>query len=386
MRKIVELELLSPFMSGGARIADNFFESEQFIRGSVIRAAFANELLLQCPFADKPDSKGRYNYIEPKDEGCKSCENYKICESFSDMYFSFAYPKNSFPAPFTSKACKTCGTRHPLKDTVLESLNLECSECKSGLKRMENLKGFIKKTERADEGYYAQVTVPFVLTTHTAIDYNSHTSLDGKLYSVRAIEKGVHFTAEIDDLDSGLIKENKIIYAGKYSSAGYGKIKIVNITDSNEITSEGVCEKINSFQSRFNTDDKATILFTSDAILGFKFDADDDKCKTKDEYIKLWQEALFGENCSCIKVEKVFAETQLYKGYDTSKKWGEWRKGEPQLLILKGTSILVSIAKDSREQAVKTLTGLEQSGIGEKTKDGFGQISVCHEIHKLGVD
>ena len=79
MRKTVEFELLDPFFSGGVRIADNFLESEGFIRGSVLRAAFTNDILLQCPFADEPSKDGKLNFVEIKDKDgkCESCPNKK---------------------------------------------------------------------------------------------------------------------------------------------------------------------------------------------------------------------------------------------------------------------------------------------------------------------
>lgn len=385
MRNLVEFELLSPFMSGGIRIADNFMESESFIRGSVLRAAFAGEILLECPLADMPSKEGLLNYIELKDENgqCLNCENRGICQKFSDMSFSFAYPENSFPAPFTARVCKVEGTKHSIQDTIVQNGRLQCSDCESGLKRMESLKGFITKSAvRFD--IYDKISIEKTLSTHTAINYDTHTAEDSKLYSVKAIPKGKIFTAEIDDCDTGMLYEGKIIYAGKYSSAGFGKMRIKSIKKAPEITDETVSDNINKFQTSLGSSasGKATILFLSDARLDIPSATDG---MSDEEYINIWQKALFGTLDCPIQTEKVFAETQLYSGYDTSRKWNCWRQNDPDFLILKGTSVLVNIVSGREAEAIQLLTELSNNGIGIKTKDGFGQIAVCHEIHRLGV-
>ena len=61
VKQKVKFELLQPVMCGGIRVENNFFESEEFIRGSVLRAAFANSILLECPFADSQSADGKYN-------------------------------------------------------------------------------------------------------------------------------------------------------------------------------------------------------------------------------------------------------------------------------------------------------------------------------------
>lgn len=48
------------------------------------------------------------------------------------------------PAPLTSKVCKAYEDEHPIKDIIAGAEKIECSECKTSIKRMEDLKGFIK--------------------------------------------------------------------------------------------------------------------------------------------------------------------------------------------------------------------------------------------------
>ena len=149
MKQKVKFELIQPLMCGGIRIAENFLESEPFIRGSVLRAAFANLILLECPLADQVTSDGKHNYIELKDPDgrCMDCPRRNICEKFGEMTFSFAYPDDSFPAPLTAKQCKKCGTTHPIKDILVEDTELHCDKHENSdaaARRMENLKGMCR--------------------------------------------------------------------------------------------------------------------------------------------------------------------------------------------------------------------------------------------------
>lgn len=379
MRKKVEFELLSPLITGGIRIADNFLESEPFIRGSVLRAAFANEILLECPLADQPGRNGELNYIEEKDPDgkCSGCPNQKICRAFSDMYFSFAYPADSIPAPLTAKVCKAAGLLHRLQDTVVQNGRLQCPDCQAGLKRMESLKGLI----RQENGAYASVRINSVLTTHTAINYDTHIADDGKLFTIKAIPKGLIYTAEIDDCDTDFLCTGKVIYVGKYASAGYGKLRIRFISDVQARTAEQTADDIRKFQNDLHAPNQAALLFCSDAVLEIPADH---AVLPDEEYLRIWQKALFGSETS-VAVEKVFAETQLYSGYNTARKWGEWKDRQPTLLVKKGTSVLLHITEGSEQAAYAALNRIAANGIGQRTKDGFGAVSVCHPLHRLGV-
>lgn len=390
MKKRIVFELLSDVMAGGTRTVTNFLESENFIRGSVLRAGFVSDILLECPIYETYSSENnRNNWIELKDKDgeCRNCLKKNICEKFSEMTFTFAYPEGSFPAPFTSRVCKKCGTNHPLQDTIIDSGRILCGSCNGKIRRMENLKGFVKETE---EGFKT-VKVEKSISVHTAINYNSKTALDGSLFSVNAIKKGQLFTAYIDDKDTGMLSEGKVIYVGKYSSSGFGKIMIKKITECEETN---IKDEITEFNEQFgnvllngkplNESGRTYVplLLLSDA----KFDFGDGfkKVKTNKEYMQLWQEKLLGSN-SRLRLEKVFAENSFYKGFDTSAEWGNWEKEKPEILTLKGTSFLVSYEKNDIN-ALDELNKIKANGVGNDTINGFGEISVCCKLHKLGVN
>lgn len=379
MRKRIEFELLDSLMCGGVRVADNFLESENYIRGSVLRAAFASEILLECPLADCKGKNGENNFIELKepDGRCSCCPKRKICSSFSDMFFSFAYPMGAMPAPFTAKTCKTAGLYHRMQDTICQrDRRLICADCTNGLKRMETVKGLIR-----DNGLrYENVRINRTLSTHTAIDYNTHTAEEGNLYTVKAIPKGITYTAVIDDRDSDLIAVGNVIYVGKYSSNGFGKMRICSAHELELVTEEKIEEDIHDFQEKLNEPNKASLLFMSDSLLDFP---QSNKVLSTKEYINLWQKAILGDDETSLRVDKVFAETELYSGYNTSREWGNWKDDKPILLVKKGTSVLLDVIDINR--AVTVLKELIENGLGKRTSDGFGEVAVCHPIHRLGV-
>ncbi len=382
MKKKIVFELLSDVMTGGTRTVTNFLESENFIRGSVLRAGFVSDILLECPLYDTYSSENsRNNWIELKDKNgkCLSCSKKEICEKFGEMTFSFAYPEGSIPAPFTTRVCKKCGTDHSLQDTIIDSGRISCSECTGKIRRMENLKGFVNVSENK----FRSVKVKKSVSVHTAINYNSKTVLDGSLFSVNAIKKGQLFTAYIDDKDTGMLSEGKIVYVGKYSSSGFGKLVIKEIGKYEETDME---KDISEFNEKFagitvSGRTYVPLLLLSDA----KFDFGDSfkKVRTNREYMQLWQDKVFGVN-SKLKLEKVFAENTFYKGFDTSAEWGNWEKERPEILTLKGTSFLISYKKNDRD-AFDELIKIKSTGVGKDTINGFGEISVCCKLHKLGV-
>lgn len=386
MKQRVELELQSDLMCGGVRVSDNFLESEPFIRGSVLRAAFAKQILLECPLGDVPSPDGKLHYVMVKDADgiCADCPKRKVCEKFSEMRFSYAYIDGAFPAPFTARVCKTCGTAHPVQDTLVCGGMIRCSGCTDGLKRMESAKGFWK----AENGAYRQVKPKIHLTTHTGIDRYTDTAKKGSLFSIRAIQKGTHFEAVIDDAGTDLLSVGDVLYCGKYASNGFGKLKIVKLTPEPECTAETLKARLDKFQNRFrkekpDAENDTALLFLSDACVEMNSSME---ILTDDAYTRQWEKALFGDGNLPFRLKTIVAETQLYSGYDTSQKWGEWRAKTPELHLLRGTSVLLEIQKDRYEEAVQLLLKLQENGIGKKTADGYGQIAVCHEIHCKGVE
>ncbi len=384
VKQKVTFELLQPLMCGGIRVADNFLESESFVRGSVLRAAFANRILLECPLADQVTPDGKHNFITLKDPDgrCQNCPHRAVCAAFGSMTFSFAYPMDSIPAPLTAKVCKKCGTSHPIKDVLVQEGALRCNLHgeDAAASRMESLKGLIRMEGETIE----RVHVPMTLSTHTAIHYSSHTADDGSLYSVNAVRKGQTFTAIIDDCDTDLLRIGDLLYVGKYASCGFGKMRITALQPVRDVSAEEIAARIAAYNHRFASERLVSLLLLSDACpLEVPVS---DMVLTNEAYLQHWTQALFGTDALPFTLEKIFTEVQLYSGFDTASSWKNWKKKQPQLQLLKGTSLLLRVKDGCMEEAVDLLTAWQRTGIGKQTENGFGQIAVCHPIHCIGVN
>ncbi|MBP1549633.1 MAG: hypothetical protein J6A05_06475, partial [Oscillospiraceae bacterium] len=326
MKKLVKFRFESDVICGGIKTNNNFIKSVDIINGAVLRAAFANDILLDCKFADEAVDGKKYQVVYRKQK-CEGCKHENVCKKFSDMTFSFLIPENSMPAPFTARTCKAHGTAHPIMDTVMESGMLRCKGCGG---RMENLKGII------DRDTFSTVRIPHSSTTHTAINHNTRTAKTGSLFSVEAIRKGCIYECEIDDLDSGMLCEEKVVYIGKYSSSGFGKIKIISIEDVAEYDVEKTVDEFNEKFKEKEGLNYASVLFLSDAKLDIN--QTDNTPKTETEYREIWKERLFGKDAP-VEVEQVYAQNYMYNGYEMSS--GEY-KVVPEMLTEKGSSIKVS--------------------------------------------
>lgn len=375
MKKIVEFLFESNVMTGGVKTNNNFLVSKDYISGAVLRAGFANDILLECKHYNK-EFNGKKHFVEYRDSECDDCSNVNVCENFSKMYFSFLFPKDTVYAPLTMKACKAYGTEHSVKDVVWDSTGLNCSECDKKNNRMENMKGFInRKTLK-------EYKVKRSISTHTAINYSTRTAKSGSLFQIDAIKRGETFCGIIDDKESGLLEVGKTIYIGKYSSNGFGKIKIVEISD---YKAEDIETRIEKFNSKFSEDKNklhASILFLSDAKL-FEQQLTSEPLTTE-EYKSQWKKCIFGNN-DIIQLEKVFAQNFLYSGYDTSSTNGVWQK-DPEVHTQMGSSILISFDESQRDKAIELLKEIEECGVGKDKNAGFGQVEVCSKLHMIGVN
>lgn len=373
-KKQYDVMLCGPVMVGNQRIADNFLESESFIRGSVIRAGFAKQIAYSCPLSEEERSVGGgFFMIEQKSEsGCADCEYSEICRNFSEMYFSYVFPQSSMPAPFTGRICKKAEDEHPIQDILIpfDSPYVVCDKCPEGEGRMENLKGFVRTTDGEN---WRCIKVQKQLSTHTSIMSESRTARDHTLFSINALCPNQPFYMIIDDLGTGLAEKFGTIYIGKYSSNGYGKIKL---TECLEQSVSPLTERVAAFQEKAKDDYLLSVLFLSDMRVSIP--------QGKRLILTEWEKLIFGDEDLPFTLEKIYTETTLYSGYDTARKWGQWRDSVPDLLLKMGTSLLLKIKDGRREEALALLERSEETGIGERCKDGYGQISVCHPLHTIG--
>ena len=370
-KKQYHVMLCGPVVVGNQRIADNFLESESFIRGSVIRAGFAKQIAYTCPLTEEERQNGGGMFmIEQKSEQkCAGCHYAEICRRFSEMRFSYAYCKDAVPAPFTARVCKKEEEKHPIQNILLPSGNpqIKCHACEG---RMESLKGFIFMT---NAGNWERVKVQKQLSTHTSILAENQTAREHTLFSINALCGGQSFYMTIDDCGTGLAELFDTIYIGKYSSNGYGKIRFAEQAVQN---TQPLSERVAAFQARAKDESLLSVLFLSDMRMTIP--------QGKRLILSEWEKLIFGSEDLPFTLEKIYTETTLYSGYNTAREWNRWRDAVPDLLLKMGTSLLLCINDGRRDEALAILGQLEKTGIGERCSDGYGQIEVCHPLHAIG--
>jgi CRISPR/Cas system CSM-associated protein Csm3 (group 7 of RAMP superfamily) len=385
-RKYVEFMLESDVMTGGVRNAHdrNFLVSENVISGQVLRAAFANDVLADCLYAGE-EVDGKANFVAYRGkEACEDCKNADVCRKFSDMSFSALMKENSLPAPFTLRVCKT-DRSHPLMDTIAGSGKLKCPEClkntatvTSATGRMENAKGFV---DRDGNGL---VKPKRGASMHTSVDPYTGTVVNGNLFSVESLGRGQVYCGMIDDCGSGMLYEGAVIYVGKFSSNGFGKLRITKISQPEE---RDVLSAIDDFNARFGEKlaEKygggkrfAAVLLTSDAKLDI---ASAGGIMSSEEYRAAWEKALFGGKS--IRLEQIYAQTFTWSGYDTSSSGtpADGAHKPTELITEKGTSLLVSFPEGEEDSLVR----LEREGVGADRNIGYGEVLVCGKLHSLGI-
>lgn len=404
----VNLLLESPLIVGGHRLVNNVFYSLDYITGSILRAAFVRQILLNCPIFNekKDDGSGRYNYVYIRDEEyCRNCGCFKLCRDFSSIKFSFFYPEGAEIIPLTSKKCKEFDD-HCFIDSIAGTAGTEPKQCKAKNcqdpeRRLEYKKGFRKG------GTFTSLHNKRSNYTKTAIDPYTRRAKDNYLYSINAIDEGVMFEGSISlpeslNFEDILVfcdrtgdEENKpLLYVGKRSSSGFGKVSINNFCEieKRETDFKKSLEEFNirilknKFQNGNPSKTYIPILFTSDAKLEIETLPGLGSPRTNKEYLEIWNELIFGGSESIFSVEEVYAEHDYYKGFDTSIKPEELMKNkrtQTQILTLKGTSLLLSSEKEI-DEIVDALKELQNKGVGKETDNGFGEIEVCNILHVKG--
>lgn len=402
------LILNSPLIICEEKVDSNFIKSVDYIPGNRVRAALAKEILLQCPIFKKDEKQyGKYNWVCIRDEErCKKCDFFKLCDNFSKIRFSFFYPEGTQVSPLSAgryKCPKCKGFKDGLiiKDNNSFENKERCEICEG---RTESVYGLRKGKD--------EYKLPKIMIEKTAIDRYTLTSRDKHLYTLVAVTDAVKKNGRIEKTTfvgsiflQGSGKENFSIEPisdlriGAYNSVGFGKASIEKIDASD------VCDlhsRVDEFNKRIMNLNKSEmnanyiyvpILFKSHAKLGIEKISHEKLSSTNVDFKSIWKELITEETedeevtkrgfSFEFEVEKVYTETRIYRGYDTSLNLEEPRE-KPVILNKMGTTILLKTHKNEYERAIENLSRAEQMGIGYETENGYGQIEVCNEIHLKG--
>lgn len=357
----IKLNMMSPLLIGGQKLNSNYIESIDYIPGDVLRAGFARYILNHCSeYKGKEivDGVDRENWVYFRNrKGCTNCKFKNICKNFSNIKFSFFYPMGTTPVLATQMVCKNDET-HGIVDSLVYNKAQGCKKCNG---RLEYAKGLLKdnKIYKTQKAVYTRVE----------IDKYTKTSKDGRLYTlVPIIEK--EFIGDIENIMDADLKLFEEIRIGSYASSGFGICKIEKLANhANNNNLKNSMEKFSQSYKKINDikDNKNyfSLILKSDARVDFE---DLEGYKTTKEYMDMLK-AVLGVK-EAYNLEKVFMETNVYRGYDTSKVADTREKAFHQ--ILKGSVFVLSSDKDFQS----IINDYKDFTLGKETLNGFGSVEI----------
>lgn len=395
----LKIKALSPLAIGRQKPGGSVSEAQNFIPGSVIRGAVANELLQQS------------NHPEPGDDF------HKLFLGENPAIFQNAYPAVAkveeqervllgeirvLPATAvsskTNPGFKSNSKNHGVFDTLIDRF---CAEgynhpydpnCPVDCGRVEPFSSFYC----CFHNQYYQPSVTTRLLTRVGINRRRATSEEQVLYSIEVlneVEGKTQQTAtykgaiwiEDDSLTEALIDyiNSHTFRLGGAASRGLGKVQIT-ATSGTETADIASC--ITQFNDEFQ---KRWQIWK---ILG---KPPQDLMQGRTYFtIDLQSDAIFTENWQRTTVISPIMLRQLanvddsslelhvaYTSYDYRSGWNvAWGlMKDVELVTNKGAVYLFSTTQ--LEPWIKALEQLEKRGVGERTCEGFGQVQVCNEFH-----
>jgi len=210
----------------------------------------------------------------------------------------------------------------------------------------------------------AQSTLPVFkpqeeLATHIGGQARGIVTKENDVFQYQALARGQTFTAVIltqNEIDRGdlkkLLEQNPILYLGRSRSARYGRVQVGNIEAPKDDWHEAAINK---------PEGKTIITLLSDVLLR---DANGQPTHNLDG----WLAERLGKDQETFKSNQRFIKPTLVGGFN--RKWG---LPLPQLPALEMGSVFVY---DSALLSPDELTGLLESGIGDRRVEGFGRIAV----------
>lgn len=387
------LKFTSPLVLGGKRSNSNFMASDDVIKGSVLRAAFAKVILDNCPVKDvvaNESLKDKKNWVYyRKQESCNSCKFRNTCEKFSDIKFSYFYPLGTEIIPLTARVCKE-NKDHGFYDVLVGKD--KCEKCDN--EKLDFTTGLrIKGVKDKDKETY---DVTKTVLTKNGINPYTKTSEDGLLYSVEAIsashilkgenqeETALIYEGSIEGMSPEELINFKTLRVGGDTTVGFGKCNVSFVDNIKDTIDYKKALKTFNEKYKENLNDKTdntnyiAIKFNGDCKLDFKFDGAYKRTSAlKDMWnTALWKDVQFKDENKLkdinVCVDKVYTEFINYRGYDNSLEASSNRE-KPFRMASKGTVIVFS--SDCSEDVLYNYFE-NIKGFGTEQENGFGDFEI----------
>jgi CRISPR-associated protein Csx10 len=412
----VKAKALSSIFLGEKRPYGFFLESLHYLPGSVLMGKIAEILLTECR---KKEYKSDHKSCPEKD----NCNFFKIFME-DDVVFSNLYPSKGWmlPKPFlqTVVTCKKnpgfiseyskekdknphTTEKHGVFDTLISQIaydeigklviswQAKCSKCGD---RVEPIGGFyfVNNLEKKD---YEQVKVKKDRIMKTAINRKREIAEDEMLYSIEAIRDETIFVGEIifedskDRIVKGIFKEILSSRVGGAISRGYGEVGIE--IQENSIQKDLSLEKrVKSFNNKLKEYWDVYIPFAIN-----KKPYPQETYFTIDLQSDAIQQSSFGIPSPIITPETLkdtlknfgfsdIPEIELVRAFSLPRfvsGWSEaWKLPKDVSLATKAGSVFVFKTPDF-DRLIEPLEALEEYGLGERTKEGYGRVLICDPFH-----
>lgn len=371
-RLSIKLYNHTPFSVASSRSVSNIQESLDFIGGTLIRGAIAKKWLEE----GKPDN------------------DFKEIFTIDKVSFGNLYIDDSKPIPLSAFSCKYYGGfrwdngNHGVMDKLLSLIRFE-----NGIKisdeifhcyHIENEKECCAPMKKFNgyyiydfsKGLFKHVKVKKRLINHTGISHISETALENALFSQEVVESGQTFKGEIQIHDdkylkkiTDLITNFDIVYLGSDKSTGFGKFSITySEIDDNPDNKNKMKNRISKFNDKLDINNGKTyfsITLQSDMII-------------TDKYMRYKNFIQEDDLVGIPELEFIYgiAESRLIQGWNAMAKLPK----EDVTAIEKG-SIFVFSVNTLNNDILNKLYDFETKGIGKKTGEGFGRLSICDSFH-----
>lgn len=376
----ISASLKSPLMVGGKTLNSNYKESKDYIPGSVLRAAYARELIHRCPYEQE-----NYWLDYKEKEECVGCKFQTICRDFTNICFPTLYPLGGKPYPLTAREEKYGEKGKKKIFDILRSRLLKEEKNKEEADWMR-LAGIHK------EG--TAVKILHTVITRTAIDDYRHSAKAGALYTQNAVsEKFFCDNGElIDAVFSGMmqvereqmeaLKRIRNLHIGADTTRGLGVCSMTYSEENNETdTADKIKERVKRFHEDMLSEERFVILdLITDAYLKLEEIGGDSESKSSisDEMFMDFLEKSINLPAK-YRLFRVYKSQEVLRGFNTAKavQTDMRRRGR---IVVKAGAVLV-YKTSAKEFDAGELLELEQKGIGDHVEHGFGKVCICDTFH-----
>ncbi|WP_373542898.1 CRISPR-associated RAMP protein Csx10 [Chamaesiphon sp.] len=422
----LEITAHSPLAIGRQKPGGSISEVETYIPGSVIRGAIAGLMIREArktgtDFANDPDSDFKTLFID----GGGIFQN--AYPAIADLGDRLQVNSDVRVLPATALSAKGKPGFKPKGNGVFDSTidrfyadlfgQVYDPNCPKDGGRVDPYKVFYS---RSDDRYLVHSTSTRLLT-RAGINRRRATAEDQLLYSIQVLDEvkckngkdvSMAFCGSIlvvesiaEDFYDYLKRNAQNLRLGGSTSRGLGKVSLklpekeslklqpTNLSPEKEEPkdpSSDLRERLGAFNTAFQNRWRLWRMFDR-SVLDPTIDRTYFTIGLQSEAIltERWQRSIVispailqtaaGNLSGEVKLEAAYSSYDYRSGWNNA--WGLMK--DTELVTDRGSVYLFSVESAHQEEWIAALTNLENRGIGDRTMEGFGQVRVCDEFHRV---